>query len=270
MSHQISTRLQMNVLANTRDLGGMVGAAGRKIKTGYLIRSGQLYFADEHDKNVLKELGLSRIYDFRREIEMEEKPDPAIGDAQYMAHPILRAKAMGISREKDSNDKMISLVQKYGGEDKEFGIKHMCRIYEALVMDEYSQAQYSAFLHGVLETKGAPVLWHCTAGKDRCGFASVLIQEILGVSREDIMADYLYTEECLREEVAEIFEMLGQRMDLTGWKDACYDLFTVRPAYLNHLYELVDTHFGGMKGFITNVLKVTEEEQELFRKYYLE
>lgn len=266
----ISRKMDMNILANTRDLGGMIGADGRPVKKGFLIRSGQLYYADPHDLEVLKALGLKKIYDFRREIEVEEKPDPAIDGTEYSYHPILRAKAMGISREKDSNNKMISLVQKYGGEDKEFGIKHMCRIYEALVADEYSQERYSKFLHDVLAQKGAPVLWHCTAGKDRAGFASVLIQEILGVSREAIMADYLYTEECLREEVEGIFDMLSQQMDMTGWRDACYDLFTVREVYLEHLYDLLEEKFGGMDAFIRDVLKITEEEKALFRSYYLE
>ena len=63
------------------------------------------------------------------------------------------------------------------------------QLYPAIVTDPQSQANYGKFLRGVLTAKGG-VLWHCSEGKDRCGWGSALLLAALGASRQVIVEDF--------------------------------------------------------------------------------
>ncbi|MBQ1440106.1 MAG: tyrosine-protein phosphatase, partial [Solobacterium sp.] len=65
----MSQKIQLNGLNNTRDLGGMTGAEGRKIRSGMLIRSGHLFYADDADRLKLSTL-LGVVVVFRTDREV--------------------------------------------------------------------------------------------------------------------------------------------------------------------------------------------------------
>ena len=68
----------------------------------------------------------------------------------------------------------------------------MIRMYRAFAGD-YAVKGYAEFVRLLLQGNKKAMLWHCTAGKDRAGTAAVIIEEILGIPREVIIADYLTT-----------------------------------------------------------------------------
>lgn len=118
--------------------------------------------------------------------------------------------------------------------------------------------------------KGA-VLWHCTAGKDRAGFASVLIQEVLGVAREDIFADYLLTNECLKEEVEHLTAMLTKQHSEKGLsQEALWLLFSAQEEYLAAMYREVQARYGDFETFVQRGLKLDRAAQEHLQELYLE
>ena len=84
----MSIRIPFHKLDNTRDLGGMPAADGRRICSGRLFRSGQLYDADEFDRQKLEEM-LDLVVDLRTEKERSEKPDPDLAGVQYCSIPAL-------------------------------------------------------------------------------------------------------------------------------------------------------------------------------------
>ena len=270
ISSHISTRIPTTGLKNTRDLGGMRAADGRHIRKGRLLRSGHLYIASPEDLLILKELDIRKIYDFRSRQEREEKPDPLIGREENLHVPILRDLAAGLTRDRKSDEQAFDIVIRKAKEDPSYGLRYMCDTYRNLVSDPYAVSQYSWFLHDVAQQAEGAVLWHCTAGKDRAGFAAVLLLEILGVSREDILEDYLSTNLHLSDEVMQILAMLRKKLGLIGDEEAVLELFGAKEEFLDVIYRYVEEHFGGMEGFLKEGMHIDDSLREQFRENYLE
>ena len=254
----ISFPIKLNKLYNTRDLGGIRTRDGEEIRKGMLIRSGQLYFADESDIAALGKYNISRIYDFRSAEERLEKPDPVIGRAQNIHVPILRDLTAGITREKKADAKALDIVFESARDDPEFGFRYMIDTYQNLVKDDYSVSQYSFFIRDLASLEDGAALWHCTAGKDRAGFASVLMLEILGVDRKDIFEDYLATNVYLEPELEQVLAFLDKQIGIKGHEDVIRKFFGAREEYLAGVYKYVDDNYGGMAGFIRNALGIDD------------
>lgn len=264
-----SRQIKMNRLNNLRDLGGIGTTDNRVIKDNLLFRSGQLFFADEEDIEKLNGFGISKVFDFRSGTEREEKPDPRISEETNLHIPIIREIFVGVTRDEKSDEMAFEMMIEAVKKDPQYGIRYMEDTYKNLVSDDFSISQYALFLREILNSEDGAVLWHCTAGKDRAGFATVLLLEILGVSRRDIMEDYLDTNYYLEEEVESIIRMLKGKMDLQGTEDVIKNFFGAREEYLNMVYEYVDENYGSMDIFIRDVMGITDEERERIRERYL-
>ena len=102
----MNSQIPFHMLTNTRDLGGMHTIDGRTIRPGKLIRSGQLYYADEDDRRKLEEQ-LDLIVDLRTEKEQSEKPDPILRGVQYCSLPALDTLAPGVTRDEQSMQEVM-------------------------------------------------------------------------------------------------------------------------------------------------------------------
>lgn len=264
----LSQRINFEKLLNTRDLGGMTGFNGRKIKTGKLFRSGHLFSASENDLRKLA--GLIEVsVDFRTKQECDEKPEPAISGAAAVYNPIFEERQAGVTRDEVSFAEVLSNMIY----DAEIARKYMCSSYEGFITNAYCVSQYERFVRMLLEDHEKGVLWHCTAGKDRAGFGTVIIQELLGVSREDIQNDYLMTNVYLAPETEQLKNMIfNQRPDADRaiLDKAVSYVFEANIDYLDTAYASVEKHFGNFDNYISKALHITPPERERFRDIYLE
>ena len=264
----MSERIKLEGLPNTRDLGGMIGADGRKIMKGKLIRSGQLYKATETDLAYLSER-VDLVVDFRTERERTEKPNPPLPGAEMLHIPIFESLTAGISRDKESDKAALAMV----GRDPEMARQYMSNIYLGFVTSDFSIGQYRRFIRLLLNRKEKATLWHCTAGKDRAGFAAVLVQTLLGVDRSAVMEDYLRTNDYLDTEFASLTEMVS-RMTGGGLDErsdqALHFLFGAHEDYLAAVYDKAEELYGGLEQYISDGLGISAEERALFRSLYLE
>ena len=263
----ISKRLENEKIPNMRDLGGMTGAGGKIIRSGLLIRSQQLINASESDKEMLESLPLRKIFDFRNPKEAMEKPDPDITGCSYMNLSIIDESTV-VSWESSRSDKSRQEMEAMKN-DPEAGAKQMCEIYRNFVRTPFSREKYSEFLRGILETEDGAVLWHCTLGKDRCGWGSVLVQAVLGVSKEDIMEDYLFTNVCLKEEIANMMETLKKISKGTSLANSGSALVEARAEYIESAFDEIDKQYGSMEAFLEKGLGIDESMIERFRERYL-
>ena len=263
----MSTRIPLQNLHNTRDLGGTRAANGLSIKKGKLIRSGNLHNAAEDDLKWLS-AHVGRVIDLRTPEECAEQPDLIVPGAEQMHLPVIRSLGAGISRDEESNRKAFSILEAEPEEAQQF----MIRAYLEFVTDDYSVAQYGRFAKILSEPDEKAVLWHCTAGKDRAGFASVITEELLGVHRDDIMADYLATNEYLAPETQDMLEMVERQLGGISKKleSTLHYMFTVQEEYLSAVYKKTEELFGSFSGFITKGLCVDNEMLDRFRGMYLE
>ena len=243
---------------NFRDLGGYQTEDCRQVKSGMLFRSGNLSRLTESDREIVKQLGIKKICDLRGMDEVERFPDPIFEDTTWHHTPIL------------SEEKMLGQV----GDDPDFAnqLKNT-KPGELLIhlnqhMVSYKMAFQNVFK--VLLTKpNQPLLFHCMAGKDRTGAVAAIILSILGVSREHILEDYLYTNQTL-EKMAENFTEIGYN-NLPNIDQAVLNaLFEAREEYINALLDELDAKYGSIDIYTKVVLNLSKSEIELLKSHLLE
>lgn len=117
-------------------------------------------------------------------------------------------------------------------------------------------------------SKGA-VLWHCTEGKDRCGLLAAFLLGALGVSREQILEDYLLTNEVNAPKAEAFYQkvLLAGRNEAEA--EAVKNIFLAKESYLEAAFDVVYGQFGGMEQFLTEALGVPAESMEKFREKVL-
>ena len=261
-----SSRIDLQKLNNTRDLGGMRTKDGHTIIPGRLIRSGHLFYASAEDIAWLSgHAGL--IVDFRTEKERQEKPDPAVPYTDALQMPVFESLAAGVSRDEKSDEAAFAIV----AANPEKARRYMVNTYLGFVTNDFSVSQYRRFINLLLTRREKAVLWHCTAGKDRAGFASVIVEEILGVSRDDITADYLKSNEYLADEIRQLYAMVSRRAGSLGQfeESALNYLFGAHEEFLGAIYEKTETLYGGFDGFLEKGLGISLEQAEMMRTLYL-
>ena len=262
--------LKFDNLLNTRDIGGMATKDGHTLKPGLLYRSGYLLKASSEDLKKLGKLGLSKVIDFRSYSEKTEQPDPKQPGTEYIHLPAEDEAALGIDRDQESQQSFTDFLMKQVIEDSDFAIKYMSGMYRRFISNRYTAGQYRKFLDIVLESD-KPLLWHCTAGKDRAGFAAIILEEILGVDRDDIMESYLLSNTLLQPEVDYLVDMFAKMYKGSGpYPEKEVRLFfSAREEFVQALYDEAVKEYGSFENYLKEGLKVTEEMKETLKEKYL-
>ena len=269
----MSTLIRFEKLANARDLGGMKTADGRQIRRGRLIRSEQLVGLTSSDKAKLEGL-LDTVVDFRNTEEAADQPDCELTGVKNIRNPILESFTAGVSREEKSDEELIAnlVFNPEGAKD------YMRSMYRKFVTD-YCILSYSRFIKILAEKHDKAVLWHCSAGKDRAGIGAVIIEEILGIPRETIIADYLKTMDYLTGYMSKfrkyIISSIEKEKPLNNQEKqvvskAVDNLFGLDRSYIEAYYEAVEQKFGDFSSFIRKGLGLSEEQIEQLKSDYLE
>lgn len=235
-------------LPNTRDLGGLAAADGKHVLPWLLLRSGALGFGSRDDIRRLRDqYDLRLVVDLRNDRERSEVPDPMnhIPLARYVHASILADETMGITQEAEARVKAAQQRAREAGDPVVF----MELLYPHLLLDEIGMAGYRTFLQALLECTDGAALWHCYVGRDRCGMASALVEAALGVSREDMEADYLATNLYAPEELT---------------MDGPASLRSFRAAE-----AALDREFGGFVGYIKGALGFTDADIKELQARYL-
>ena len=174
----MSNVLKFECIDNARQLGGIPAGVSR-VKQNALFRSGNLSRASEHDLLRLRDdFGVSLVIDLRSDFEYMRKPDKLIDGMQSTLIPILDESMHGDAFNKNQVvpatgvDFMEFL---FGIARYPFATELKDKLYNYFVESEYASKQYAKVFEAVLAQKGAPVLFHCTSGKDRAGFCSALM-----------------------------------------------------------------------------------------------
>ena len=271
-------RIPLEGLCNTRDLGGYRARDGRVIKPHKLIRSGMLEAATETDrKTLLDEYELTTIIDFRTNAEQKMKPDPRLEGITYVSHPILEEETMGITREKEAESgnnmirNVISTLQDNGGTP----LAYMQNMYKNLITNPFSRERYARFFDILLAQKEGAVLWHCTAGKDRVGVATILLLSALDIPKEQILADYLKINEFGKEDVDHLMRAVTAGMDMSTKEGqataaAVKLLFTVDRFYAESVFAVMEEECGSVDAFLEQEMGLTKEKREALKEKYLQ
>ena len=267
-------------IENARDMGTLVMQNGQTVRTGMLVRSGCLAKATDGDVAVLKEkYRLTDVFDFRFEAEANAAPDRIIDGVSYTHLSTLpNAFIQGFATSGrtsttpsppaggEKGEGLAALLMKYAFDPK---AQTMARqLYPAIVTDTLAQRYYGMFLRGVLRAEGG-VLWHCSQGKDRAGWASAFLLAALGASREAIVADF----DLSNQSYAPAVEAMTSKVREQGGSNEAVAFIRAMVGVSRDNFEaaldLIDQRYGSLSGYIENQLGFSKEEQQLLRTKYL-
>ncbi len=168
---------------NTRDLGGHATADGATIRPRRLFRSGRLTELRPSEVALIEELELKTVLDLRRPSEVAANPPPA---------PFVD-RVRNISTSRDDNEFSV-VANRLASDDPMSNPEARARAYFVSVVTE-NLPRYKPVFELVVDPSSHPLLFHCTAGKDRAGFVAAAILGMLGVDDDAILADYELTNE---------------------------------------------------------------------------
>src|ERR1700716_715789 len=165
--------------SNFRDLGGYPARDGRAVRWRQIFRSNHLGHLTEADIELLRPLRRKRAFDFRG---TEERAAAMCGVEEIAVHsPPIEPTVVAALRARQANGAPLTSAD---------ALDVMRDSYRNYV--RHSTASFRALFAHLLEDR-APLVIHCTAGKDRTGFACALILHVLGVPDDLIAEDYLLT-----------------------------------------------------------------------------
>ena len=220
---------------NLRDLGGYKTQNGKHVKKGYFFRSSRLMDFDQAELKILNSLNIKKIYDLRSKEEVKDAPDPTLKCAEYI-HSSAAARADGT----EVNFSPAALIAE-NVYSKECNDEFTHKVYGNLPFSYAYKRMFEDIVAG-----NVPILFHCSAGKDRTGIAAISILLALGVDEETALYDYMLTNE-YRKEYIERFkkdfpltkldgELAGMLLAYEGvtYTNADYSLKRIKEKYENY------------------------------------
>ena len=178
---------------NLRDLGG-IGAG--IIPQRLFLRSGKLSILTPAEcAEVCKRYHIQCVIDLRTPGESAEFPDPLPEGVEYLQIPLLKDAAVGITHETGSDPMTIIRNLRKHPEKLMEMVPDFKTLYKDVVTDEYSRSQLDKVVATLRMNaeKGITTLFHCTAGKDRTGIASMALLKSYGIGNEEIVRDFMRT-----------------------------------------------------------------------------
>ena len=142
------------------------------------------------------------------------------------------------------------------------------QLYPAIVTNAESQACYGEFLRGVLAAKGG-VLWHCSQGKDRAGWASAFVLAALGASREVIVEDFDLSNQSYASKVEALTAQLRDKEGGDAAVAFIQAMVGVSRENFEATLDLIDRQYGSLSAYIENQLGFSKEAQQQLRAKYL-
>lgn len=260
--------LNLKKLRNTRDLGGLKTEDDKQIKSGKLIRSGKLSKLPAKTVDALKALGVSTIVDLRIFTEIEEYPDTLWEGVRYVHQPLLCTATPGITRDKSMR---ITMVKEARRIKKEFGSadNYMAAMYKSILTSEEPKRHLTAVLREIIENDSC-ILWHCSGGKDRAGIVSMLVETLLGVKWEDIMADFVASARFHKRRYFWNRVAIYTIPATTRFKKILLVMMETKPRYLTESIDMLNEQYGSVINYCKAELGVTDQDIEKMKAKYLE
>ena len=245
--HQHPDRvLALQGATNFRDLGGYPGHGGRAVRWRRLFRSEHLAALTPQDLATLQAVGLTRAYDFRGVTERAAAAYawPGLSNHHLSIEPTV------VQRLRESAAAGQALTA-------ELVAELMKDLYRSLVN---TQSHHFATLFEALLQSDTPLVFHCTAGKDRTGVAAALILTALGVSEEDVARDYLLTNDVFRHPAVAHDELPAE---------AAAVLWRVQSGFLRAALQTIEARHGGVEAYLAGPVGLTAAAHQALRDKYL-
>jgi protein-tyrosine phosphatase len=242
---------------NLRDIGGYRTSDGKWVKVGLLYRSDGLDALSDADNATLQALGVKLVCDLRTNGERSSKPDKEIPGStneqiDIIGEDELTAK---ITSAITSGDKAAQ--QELLGNGK--GERLLVDGGRSFVSAPNSQAGYKVFFERIEDPNNLPTVLHCSAGKDRTGWASAAVLTALGVPKATVMQDYLASNDYLKEKNEKTLAQTGALIDSALLEP----VLTVKAPYLNASFDEVKSKYKTFDKYLAAIGVTKADTQQL-------
>jgi protein-tyrosine phosphatase len=244
--------IELDGLANLRDVGGIRTEDGGVIQPGRLLRSDNLQSLTPADIDRLLELGLSDVVDLRSDYEAEQEgPGPLRAtEVVHHQHSLFREWREGVGEEKPDTRPEVLPEKALPWVDLEPTVEldnRIASIYVSYLVDRPDSVL--AALRIIAEAPGVTLV-HCAAGKDRTGTIVALALTLAGARREEVVADYAASSERVEAILARLLASGTYVENLSGRPiDAHLCHAETMDAFLTH----VDETYGGVEPMLAEL-----------------
>jgi protein tyrosine/serine phosphatase len=240
--------LDLEGVVNFRDYGDYATAAGARIQPGRLYRSAHHGRATDADLEAIAALGIAVVVDLRRPNERTREPSrrPA-----GFAGKVIET-ALGPS----DDDPWWDFVRDSDLSEAAFR-DYLTQYYRDAPFDERHLDTFSRYFAALGEAEG-PVLIHCAAGKDRTGILAALTHHLIGVHDDDLIADYLLTNEAIgvEQRIPLMMQAIAEGAGREPSAAAVRVAMCVEAAYLEAALAAITAEHGAIDAYLTDALGV--------------
>jgi protein-tyrosine phosphatase len=241
---------------NLRDYGGYAVPGGGRVTTGLLFRSGQHMEASDADLAMLHTLDIRTIIDLRGVSEREGFP--------CRRHPEFAAQVIAYDGETSNSPPheggggTITMTPQRARD-------RMLAVYTRMPVNPAMITMFTHYFNALDERDGGSLV-HCFAGKDRTGIAASLLLHVLGVHRDDVVAEFLRTNDAPSRHVLER-QSLPRMEEHYGAiePEALHNLMGVLPEYIETYFAEVTRDYGSIDAYLAQRLGVDEARKARLR-----
>ncbi len=229
---------------NFRDMGGFKTTDGSTVKWGKLFRSDEMNLLTGPDLDYLSSIPLISVVDFRSEDEANSAPDRIPSSVLHTYLYTINPSTL------DGIDSLFYLPESYLD-------SLMTEMSLSFIREQEGIDSYKNFFSLLQNEENIPLIFHCTAGKDRTGIAAALVLYALGVDEDTIMEDYLASNIYLADKYGDRLSQFPNALPLLG----------VKYEFLQAVIQQIKTDYGTVENYLEEALEV---DIELFRALYLD
>ena len=241
---------------NTRDIGEIINKYGKVLQSNKLFRSDKLSELTKNDIKKVKELGIERIIDFRSEKEKSREPNVIIKDIEYIE--------LSINADKNINKELIPVLRNESNKVINSFLIEANRDF----VNIYSNI-FKKFVKLIIN-EPKPTLFHCTAGKDRTGFATLLILYLCDVNLDVIITDYLRTNEYIKDSIPYQIENVSRIYNIEPQhRERIIPLLTVNKDYINAALTEIYKKYDSIDNYLVDELSISEMDKTKLQNYLL-
>jgi protein-tyrosine phosphatase len=249
--------LHLESAPNFRDIGGYRTSDGKWVKVDELYRSEGLEALSDADTATLQAIGIKLVCDLRTDTERSSKPDREIPGSTVEAINILGEDPLvaQLTAAITGGDKAAQ--EKFLGNGK--AEKLLVDGGRNLVSGTTPLEQYKVLFSRIEDPANLPTVMHCSAGKDRTGWASAAILTALGVPKSTVMQDYLLSNDYLK---AKNDKTLSQTATLID-RSLLEPVLSVKHEYLDASFSEVKAKYKTFDKYLAAVGVTKADTQQL-------
>lgn len=247
-------------LVNLRDIGGCRSSFGGVVRTGVVFRSTDLSRLTDTDVETLDALSIATVFDLRTLEEQQRRPDRVPDGARHLGLDVLADRQSGSIAaalpELVSNPELVAQTLGDGR-----AVEYLRQSYREFVTLPSAVASYRTLASTVAHGE-VPALVHCSAGKDRTGWAAASLLMFAGADQDAVFADYLRTNDELLPHFDDFFARFAS---LGGDPDLITPLLGVRREYLEVAIDEALSRYGTIEQYFAAGLGLDDDTLQALR-----